>query len=105
MTSFNEAAQASQELFLTTVRQSQQAVVDAVNEWAKAVENVVPASPAIPGSEQVPRPEAVVENAFDFAQKLLDAQRDFARNLIAAAGPVLEKSAETNGQTKGKKSA
>jgi hypothetical protein len=104
MSTLNEAARASQDVFLATVRQSQQAVVDAVNEWAKAVENVVPSTPAIPGAEQLPRPEAVVENAFDFAQKLLDAQRDFARNLITAAAPVLEKGTATNAGTKEKKS-
>lgn len=94
-TTMNEIARASQEQILSTVRQSQQAVVDAVAAWAKAVEGVVPPPPAIPGSEELPKPQAVVENAFDFAQKLLDAQREFARNVIAAAAPVLER---TSGQ-------
>jgi hypothetical protein len=94
MTTLTDAAQASQDQILSTVRQSQQAVVDAVAAWAKAVENVVPPLPAIPGAEELPKPEAVVDNAFDFAQKLLDAQRDFARSVISAAAPVLEKAAE-----------
>lgn len=91
MTTLNEAARASQDQILTTVRQSQQAVVDAVAAWAKAVENVVPPLPAIPGAGELPTPEAVVDNAFDFASKLLDAQHEFARSVIAAAAPVLEK--------------
>lgn len=91
MSTLNEAVQASQDQILTTVRQSQQAVVDAVSAWAKAVESVVPPVPAIPGTEKLPTPETVVDNAFDFASKLLDAQHEFARSVIAAAAPVLEK--------------
>ena len=86
------AAQASQDEFLNIVRQSQQAVVDAVSAWAKAVEDITPANPMIPNIEGLPRPETVVDNAFDFAQKLLDAQREFARGMISAAAPVLERS-------------
>jgi hypothetical protein len=98
MSTITEAATASQERILATIRQSQQAVVDAVATWAKAVEGIAPAVPAAPGSEQLPKPEAVVENAFDFAQKLLDAQRDFARKVIAAGAPVFEKSAAGEGK-------
>jgi hypothetical protein len=88
MTTITDAARVSQEQFLATVRQGQQAVVDAVGTWAKAVEGIVP---AVPASEHLPKPEAVVETAFDFAQKLLDAQREFARSVIAAAAPAFEK--------------
>ena len=91
-TTLTEAAKASQEQILTTVRQSQQAVVEAVAAWARAVENIVPPVPALPGSDELPKPEAVVDNAFDFASKLLDAQHEFARSVLAAAAPVREKS-------------
>ena len=94
-TTVTEAAKASQDQILTTVRQSQQAVVDAVAAWAKAVESVVPPAPALPGADKLPTPAAVVDNAFDFASKLLDAQHDFARSVLAAAAPVLEKSPTT----------
>jgi hypothetical protein len=94
MTTLTDAAQASQVQILNTVRQSQQAVVDAVAAWAKAVESIVPPLPTLPGAEELPKPEAVVDNAFDFAQKLLDAQRDFARSVISAAAPVLENATE-----------
>ena len=94
-TSVNEVARASQEQILATVRQSQGAVVEAVATWAKAVEGLSPSLPPIPSAEELPKPRAVVENAFDFAQKLLDAQRDFSRNLLAATAPVIEKSKTT----------
>ena len=91
-TTLTEAAQASQDQILSTVRQSQQAVVDSVAAWAKAVENLVPPVPSLPGTDELLKPEAVVDNAFDFASKLLDAQHEFARSVLAAAAPVLEKS-------------
>jgi hypothetical protein len=52
----------------------------------------------MPGFEQFPKPQAVIEGAFDFAQQLFDAQRDFAREVIAAASPVLEKAPASNGK-------
>jgi hypothetical protein len=93
----SDVAVASQEQFLATVRKSQEAVVEAVAAWAKAVEGMTPSTPSLPGFEQLPRPQAVIESAFDFAQQLLDAQRDFAREVIAAASPVLEKAPASNG--------
>jgi hypothetical protein len=97
-TTMNDVARTSQEQFLATVRQSQEAVVEAVGAWAKAVEGLIPSTPSTPGAEELPKPQAVMENAFDFAQQLLDAQREFARNVIAAAAPVLEKT-PANGET------
>jgi hypothetical protein len=93
-TTLTDAAKASQDQILGTVRQSQQAVVDSVAAWAKAVENLVPPVPSIPGSDELPTPQAVVDNAFDFASKLLDAQHEFARSVLAAAAPVLERSSQ-----------
>jgi hypothetical protein len=93
MSTITDAARITQEQLLATVRQSQEAVVDAVATWARAVEGIVPAVPAVPGAEHLPKPEAVVEGAFDFAQKLLDAQRDFARSVISAAAPAFARPA------------
>jgi hypothetical protein len=94
----SDVAVASQEQFLGTVRQSQEAVVEAVAAWAKAVEGMTPSTPSLPGFEQLPKPQAVIEGAFDFAQQLFDAQRDFAREVIAAASPVPEKAPASNGK-------
>jgi hypothetical protein len=94
MSTIYETTQASQEQFVAAVRQSQQVVLDAVTAWAKAVEEISPPVPALPGLENMPKPEIVVDNAFDFAQKLLDTQREFARNVIKATSPALEKSAK-----------
>jgi hypothetical protein len=88
---FSETTKASQDQILKTVKQSQQAVVEAVAAWAKAVESIVPPTPPIAAAEELPKPEAVVDNAFDFASKLLDAQHKFAINVLQAAAPVIDK--------------
>jgi hypothetical protein len=88
-TTLNDATRAVQDQYLATVRQSQQAVVDAVNAWASAMKEITPAVPVATPAE-LPKPTEVIDNAFDFAQKLLDAQRDFSQHVIAAASPVLD---------------
>ena len=90
-TTMNDVARTSQEQFLATIRQGQEAYVEGVAAWAKAVHGLIPSPPPLPGTEDLPKPQALVENAFDFAQQLFDAQRDFARKVVAAAAPVLER--------------
>jgi hypothetical protein len=77
----------AQEETLASVRRSQEAVVEAVGAWSKAVKRFGDELPA-PKLEGFPTPEQAVESSFDFAQKLLDAQRDFATSLLKAAEPA-----------------
>src|SRR4051794_27057776 len=91
-TTANEFAQNAQEQTLHTIRQSQQAVVEAVRAWAQAVEKSVPEAPALPFASELPSPQEIVHTSFDFAEQLLKAQREFTESLIAAAAPVLDKS-------------
>jgi hypothetical protein len=83
-TDATKAVQTAQDEFLSAVRQNQQAILDSVAAWAKAVHEIVPAGPTVAA---FPEPETVVDNTFDFAHKLLDAQREFARGMIAATSP------------------
>lgn len=85
-----EFAQTAQEQTLKSVKQGQQAVVEAVRTWATAVEKTLPETPALPFADKLPSPEAIVKATFDFAEELLKAQREFVENLIAAAAPVIE---------------
>jgi hypothetical protein len=85
----SEYVQSAQEQTLKTVRDGQQAIVEAVRAWADAVERIVPPTPALPFSEQLPSPQQVVETSFDFAEQLLKTQREFTENVLAAAAPVL----------------
>ena len=93
-TTQGEYVQSAQEQTLKTIRDGQQAVVDAVKAWADTVERLVPATPSLPFSEQLPSPQEVVHKSFDFAEQLLKAQREFAENVLRAAAPVFEQKPE-----------
>ena len=69
-------------------REGQQAIVDAVEAWAKGVEHLAVSYPPVPVAPELPTAQEVVENAFDFAEQLLAAQREFARNLLEATAPA-----------------
>ena len=84
-------AQQAQEQTLQTIRQSQQAVVEAVHTWAEAVEKTVPGTPSLPFANELPTPQQLIHTSFEFAEQLLKVQREFAENLIAAAAPVIDK--------------
>ncbi len=81
-----DPTQAEQQ-YLEAVREGQQAIVDAVEAWSKGVERLAVSYPPVPEAPEAPTAQEVVENAFDFAEKLLAAQREFARNLLEAAAP------------------
>jgi hypothetical protein len=85
----SEYVQSAQEQTLKTLRDGQQAIIDSIRAWAEAVERIVPQTPALPFSEQLPSPQEVVQTSFDFAEQLLKTQREFAENVLAAAEPVL----------------
>ena len=96
MSTLNDATRAAQDQYLTAVRQSQHAVVDAIAAWSRAVQDITPKTPPIPAIDSLPKPQEIIDNTFDFAQKLLDAQRDFTHNIISAASPVFEKATPEN---------
>jgi hypothetical protein len=60
-----------------------------VGAWAQTVNGIAAAMPPVQGTGRVPGAEALVDNAFDVAEKLLAGQRQFVRNLIAAASPAI----------------
>jgi hypothetical protein len=68
------------------VQQSQEAVRTAVDNWSKIVEQAVAQLPATATPFAAPYDvNAVVDQVFDLAVKVLEAQRDFAKNLIATS--------------------
>jgi hypothetical protein len=84
---------ATQELqgeILKTVRKGQEAVVDAIQTWADAVQSVKPSLPDlnIPFTDKLPQPAEVMASAYDFAEQLLAAQRKFAEDTLAAIAPL-----------------
>ena len=85
-----ESTVAAQEKALSALRESQAAVVDVVESWAKAVESSVPDLPAVPVAGSLPTPEEIIKNSYDFAGKVLQAQREFAEKLLKAAAPAVK---------------
>src|SRR5580693_3866953 len=69
-----------QEEFLNAIRTSQETVVEAVKTWVGTVKAVTPKVPSVqvPLADRLPKPEDVVASAYDFAEKLLSSQRQFA---------------------------
>jgi hypothetical protein len=89
MTSLNDAARTSQEQILAAVQQTQRAVADAFTASAKTWGTFSPTSAAAPFAPfaNVFRPDAIVDGIFDYAHKMLDAQREIAHGVVASFTP------------------
>jgi len=75
---------------LTTVRKSQESVIDAIKTWVETVQSITPKVPAMdmPFADKLPKPEEVVASAYDFAEQLLASQRRFAEEVIKATSAL-----------------
>ena len=69
-----------QETVLGAITTAQDAVVDTVKTWA----GKLPSPAELPFVDQLPDPGEVVDQAFEYAGKLLESQRRFATNLVEA---------------------
>ena len=85
-----EYAIAAQERTLSALRQSQSAAIEAVENWAKAVDNAVPDRPAVPVLSGLPTAQELVKNSFDFAEQILGAQREFAADILKATAGLIK---------------
>ena len=92
MTDPRTASQELQAQILESIRNSQDAVVDALRTWAGAVHSVTPSLPvsAVPFADKLPKPKDLVEDAFDFAAQLLAAQRKFAEDVLQVTTSVVD---------------
>jgi len=71
------------------IRRGQEAVVDAAKAWADATKQITPKLPDLSTyTGALPTPAAVVAGTYDFAEKLLANQREFAQNLLEAIEPA-----------------
>jgi hypothetical protein len=86
----NPATQDLQNEILSTVRKSQETVVDAIKTWVETVQSITPKAPAVdlPFAGKLPKPEEVVASAYDFAEQLLASQRRFAEEVIKATSAL-----------------
>ena len=78
-----------QDEILNTVRKGQETVIEAIKAWVDAVQSVTPKLPSVsvPLADRLPKPEEVVANAYDFAEKLLAGQRKFAEDMVKTLTP------------------
>jgi len=76
-----------QEQYTEIVKQSQDAVLTAVDAWTKTVQD---AFGQLPAAQSTVDPNEVIDQVFDFAAKLLAAQREFAKNLVHTSASVAE---------------
>ena len=91
MTDTYTAGQQVQEEILKTVRNSQSAVIEAIQAWTSTVQSIMPALPdaKVPFAEQLPKPQELIASAYDFAEQLLASQRKFAEDVLETTAPML----------------
>ena len=87
----NNPTQAVQDELLSTIRRSQETVIDAIKTWVETVQSITPKIPSVdlPFTDKLPKPEEVVANAYDFAEQLLASQRRFAEEVMKATTALL----------------
>jgi hypothetical protein len=105
MTDTLTAGERVQEEILKTVRNSQSAVVAAIQAWASTIQSITPALPDVnvPFAEKLPKPQELIASAYDFAEQLLASQRKFAEDVLKTTAPMLagqdDAPARKNGST------
>ncbi len=79
-----------QDDLLKVIRTSQETVVEAVKTWVETIKTVTPkvTSDQVPMAEKLPKAQDIVTSAYDFAEKLLSSQRQFALELVQATAPL-----------------
>ena len=88
MATATQVTQEVQERMLETVRVGQKGVVDFVRSWSETLETAFSRLPQMALTDQPPQPGQFFENAFNFTERLLAAQREFASQLFDAAVPA-----------------
>jgi hypothetical protein len=100
MTSTSTAERGIQDEILETVRKSQDVVIEALQKWTAGVQSVTSSFPKLnlPYADklpkwnlpyaELPKPEELVSNAYDFAGQLLAAQRKFAKDVLQVTAPL-----------------
>jgi hypothetical protein len=84
-----ETAQKIREQMLSSVKQGQQVSIDAAQGWVKAVSVLpVPDLDKIPGVPAILTIEAATRFTFDVAADVLNAQRDYALQLVNVLAPA-----------------
>ena len=93
----NTPTQDLQNEVLSTVRKSQETVIDALKTWVETVQSITPKVPAVNMSfaDKLPKPAEVVASAYDFAEQLLASQRKFAEEVLKATTSLMPGSTDS----------
>ena len=75
-----------QEQYAETVKQAQNAMLAGFDTWIQAYEQVFSQLPTAAPT----KPEQMIDQVYDFAGKLLDAQRVFAKQLVTSGTAAAE---------------
>jgi hypothetical protein len=78
----------SQDTYTQSLRSAQDAVVQAFTTWTDTAKGAWATAPGAATPEV--DPQQVVEQVFDFAEKMLAVQREFAKSLAATAASATE---------------
>ena len=90
MIDINTAGRDLQDEILKLIRTSQDTLVDALQAWTATVQSAALSFPKmnLPYADRLPKPETLVNEAYDFAEQLLSAQRKFANDVLQVAAPL-----------------
>jgi len=94
-----------QEQVITALRKGQQTTLEAVKNIVEAVSSAtskLPSAPAhlsVPFADRLPKPEAVISGAYDFAGQLLAEQRKFAEEIVKATAALRPGGAKAEAST------
>ena len=77
----------NQDQLLETLKFAQEKVITAVKDWTSTVEGFVP---DLPFADQLPKASEAVDQAIDFAAKVLDRQRDFVVSILDTVGEIFK---------------
>lgn len=86
----------AQEQYTEMVKQSQDAVLTAVDTWTRTVQD---AFAQLPTASSRVAPDQVIDQVYDFAGKVLDMQRDFAKNVLHSTATVTDSLRDTANRT------
>ncbi len=83
----------AQERYLQTVRESQEAITEALSTWSQSLSQVGPEQ-GLPITDVYARFEQTIDQMFNFFQQLLDHNREFVRSVLQATRPLAERASE-----------
>ena len=104
MTKAREITEEVQERVLESVQVGQQAVVDCVRSWSTTVETLFRRLPELSFTDNAKPNEQgnyTFESGYEFTERLMKSQRDFASQVLEALVPATRSATEATKQAAG----